>query len=356
MCRSAALVAVAGWLAVACSSDVQGTAVAGSTEPSSTSSSPRTTTSPSPTPTTTTTPTTSTTALASGPVVGDVADIVAFDDPASQLQTDDDLIAYLMPGLAGPGVDCVSGELDVDDVLAQSFDDGGTVVARTVADCVDDDSLGILVAMYAVGFEPDGAELFEAIDSCAADAVGELPTDDAETLLQDIFTARLDLVGPPTSRTLAADFLVGETECLAELATPTPTTPASIEPPPPPPPTTATEVPPPTTPGGNREVQWQRLVAGDCLPTLPAGQFTTLTVGDCAVPHAAEVVGTDSFGTFGNEDVCDEEFQAYTGQAIAQTSLVVDILEAVDTFGNTTVVCVASQLSAEPLVGSLKAG
>ena len=151
-----------------------------------------------------------------GLLVGDPRTIEPFTDPGSQLGTVEDLTAYLLPGLSGPGADCVTGELDRDQVLGAEQTDGAVLVAETVVGCVDAASFGKIPAMYAVGFEPDASLRYPELEACAVEELADSTESVRRSILSAVYVKRLDLYGPPESREVAADKLGLLTSCMDE--------------------------------------------------------------------------------------------------------------------------------------------
>lgn len=283
-----------------------------------------------------------------GPVIGDAASIIVFDDPASQIRTKTDLTDYLLPGMSGLGVECAKDGLEPEAILGMPFAEGSNTVAGIVLECVDRDDVGSIVAMYAVGFRADGAERFTDVGPCAAAALAQ---DSVKTLREDlasIYLARLDLQAPPTSPDIADSLLTKKSDCLD-----TPTTSASV-----PATTTAQSLTPESTPtaANTRSIKWNLLAQGDCLAAIPQGDVTTVAVTSCDVPHVTEVVGASFLTSTEAENGCRSLFKNYAGQEIESTPWVIDILEATSPAGSLRVICLASSATGEPTTGSLKTG
>lgn len=283
-----------------------------------------------------------------GSVRGDVGAIEVFDDPASQIRTNAELTDYLLPGMSGEGVDCARDGFDPAVILEMPIGEGSNSVAGIILDCVDRDDVGSIVAMYAVGFQADGAELFPEVGPCAAAAFASDSTKALRDGLESIYLARLDLPSPPTSPDIARDLLAKNSDCLD----PSPT-PASV-------PSTTTErsVPQESTsaPANSRSIKWNLLAPGDCLAAIPQGDFTTVAVINCDVPHATEVVGASFLTSAEAENGCRSLFKNYTGQEIESAPWVIDILEAASPGGSLRVICLASSTDGQPTTGSLRAG
>lgn len=282
-----------------------------------------------------------------GRVNGDVSSIRVFTDPASQIKDNADLAAYVLPGMSGSGVDCATTQLDPGTILAMNVNDGANSVAGIVADCFDTESVGAIVAMYAVGFEADGTTAFGNLALCAANAFGEKSDSEGRAVLESIFGARMDLMAPPTSAGIARDYLVANTHCFAG---PTETSSAA--------PSVPVDTSPPGDPAAQtRTIKWYAMAQGFCLPeAIPAGEFTTITVGSCELPHVSEVVGaTFKSSNPSPEDQCRNLFKHYTGQDLEATTWVMEVLEATSTMGSSRIICLATSPTGAPTTGSLKA-
>ena len=269
-----------------------------------------------------------------GPVQGEVTAIKVFTDPASQIHTNADLAAYLLPGLSGDGVRCAEDALDPAAILDMSLQEGSRTVTSIVLECVDRNDVGSIVAMYAVGFQTDGAELFREVGPCAAAAFASDSPKALHAGLDSIYLARLDLAAPPTSPDIATELLQQNTGCLDAL-----TTPSSI------PMTSAAPSPTPQatpTAANTRSIKWNLLAPGDCLPAVPQGDITTVTVTSCDVPHVTEVVGASFLTTAEAENGCRNLFKNYTGQELGTTQVALDILESTSPTGSLRVICLAS--------------
>lgn len=327
-----ATVALSGVL-VGCSSDQAGTPAV-----------PTSLTAP---PTSTGTTTSSTTREA-GPVQGEVTAIEVFTDPASQIQTNADLAAYLLPGLSGEGVQCAKDALDPEAILDLPLAEGSRTVTGIVLECVDRSDLGRIVAIYAVGFQADGAERFRELGPCAAAAFASDSPKGLREGLESIYLARLDLAAPPTSPDIANELLRQNSDCLTATTTPSATTTTS----------SATPLTPEatSTPANTRSIKWNLLAPGDCLAAIPQGDITTVTVTSCDVPHVTEVVGASFLTSAEAENGCRSLFKNYTGQEIEATQAVLDILESTSPTGSLRVICLASSIDGQPVTGTLRAG
>jgi hypothetical protein len=283
-----------------------------------------------------------------GSVRGDAAAIEVFTDPGSQIHDNADLAAYLLPGLSGDGVHCAQDGLEPETIFGLSLEEASRTVTGIILECIDRGDVGSIVAMYAVGFQADGADRFREVGSCAAAAFA---TDSTKTLragLESIYRARLDLPAPPTSPGIAAEFLQQNSECLVSTTTPasTPVTTAA--------PTPTQESTPAAA--NTRSIKWNLLAPGDCLAAIPQGDVTTVTVTNCDVPHVTEVVGASFLTTEEAETGCSNLFSNYTGREIESTPLVLDILEAASPTGSLRVICLASSSDGQPTSGSVRSG
>ena len=283
-----------------------------------------------------------------GPVRGEVTAIEVFADPASQIHTNADLAAYLLPGLSGDGVQCAEGALDPALILGMPLEERSRMVTGIVLECVDRNDVGSIVAMYAVGFQTDGAELFREVGPCAAAAFASDSTKALRVGLESIYLARLDLAAPPTSPDIANELLRQNSGCLDA-----PTTPSSIP--------VTSAAPSPTqeatpTAANTRSIKWNLLAPGDCLAAIPQGDVTTVTVTSCDVPHITEVVGASFLTTAEAENGCRNLFKNYTGQEIEATQVDLDILESTSPTGSLRVICLASSSDGQRTTGSLRSG
>jgi len=234
-------------------------------------------------------------------------------------------------------------------ILAMPLAEGARTVTGIILECVDRDDVGSIVAMFAVGFQADGAERFREVGPCAAAA---LASDSAKALragLESIYLARLDLAAPPTSPDIANEFLRQNSGCLdAPTTTTSPILVTSAAPPP-------TQEATPTA-ANTRSIKWNLLAPGDCLAAVPQGDITTVTVTSCDVPHVTEVVGASFLTTAEAESGCRNLFKNYTGQDIQPTRVALDILESTSTTGSLRVICLASSSDGQPTTGSLRSG
>ncbi len=290
-----------------------------------------------------------------GPAMGTVDAVIVFDDPANQIADADDLVAYVLPGLRGDGVNCVRDRLDPDEILSMDVSDGSAAVTSAVLDCVEPGSYGDIVAMYAVGLGPDGPEWFDRVSSCANGVLYDAPTDEVRAGLESIFDARLDLNAPPTSPDIAFAFLEERSDCLMWLVG-TSTPDESSEPATPSEPETPSATETPQGPVPDETIRWDLLRAGQCVSDLPDGDFAELTTTDCANPHEAEVTGTD-LPLAGTElSTCEATFASYTGRAATEMAdVAVDYISSTDTFANPVLICLAVPVDGQPMTGSMAA-
>ncbi len=235
--------------------------------------------------------------------------------------------------MSGPGADCVEAAIERQAILDVEIKIGAAAAAKVAGECVTDDSFGKIIAMYAVGFSDEGATRYADIEPCVADELSEFTASQRHDVLQSIFEARLDLAGPLRSPDIAADAVARLTPCTtAGNATDTTTAPSA----------------------GSRTIGWAQLQAGDCLPILPQGQIAQVTVDDCSLPHATEVVGASFLTPAEAETGCRNLFTNHTGQAIEATPYTLDIVEGAPGSLSARVVCLATPTSGELTTGSLK--
>ena len=278
------------------------------------------------------------TEVASAAVYGDPASIEAFTDPEAQLQTPEDLAAYLLPGLSGPGVDCVTEGIEMSQILEVTADVGAEAAATLVVDCVEDESFGKIPAMYAVGFEEDGGESYQALEVCAMEELAPSTESVRESLLTAMYEKRLDLYGPPESRTVASDKLELLTTCLDERtrevgpALPEPTDREPVN-----------AVPVPVT----------LIQAGACVGQLPTGSIERLLTVNCATPHRFEVVGASFAASSEARGFCRSAFESYTGSPLS-SEFAVEILTPAPGALSAKVVCLAGRSDNGRLTGSVR--
>jgi hypothetical protein len=130
--------------------------------------------------------------------------------------------------------------------------------------------------------------------------------------------------------------------------------------------TTLTVAAPPTAEAPRTE-KWIELQAGDCLADPPPSDPSVVTVSlvDCAIPHAAEVylranVAVDAAIADIADKQCDAGFSQYTGQRVGGGPLVVTYLIDSNqdrTSANplpSTVICLLQASNGGPLTGSAR--
>lgn len=142
----------------------------------------------------------------------DASQIRAFSDPSSQLDGVDDLVAYLLPGMSGPGVECVRSRLSAD-VIGMTPADGARSATSVVGSCLDGPSMGRLLAAYAYGFGPDAAERLPESYPCVASELARLDRGRAEDAVRAVLEVRLDLTGPVGSPQVAGEQIDALTDC-----------------------------------------------------------------------------------------------------------------------------------------------
>ena len=147
-------------------------------------------------------------------IFGDPDSIEPFTDPATQLKDEGDLADYLLPGFSGPGVECVENELDLAQVLDVPAGTGARTAAEMITKCVDVPSLGKIPTMYAVGFGATGSTDYGNLEPCVTEEFASVTEAMRVGVLSAMYEKRLDLYGPPDSRTVAADKLRSLTTCL----------------------------------------------------------------------------------------------------------------------------------------------
>lgn len=123
--------------------------------------------------------------------------------------------------------------------------------------------------------------------------------------------------------------------------------------------TTTTAVPS-TTSAPSTGTQTKRALAlnpGDCVVSIPDGEFETVPVDDCSVPHAAEFVGR-SLAPSDAHTACTNLFRSYTGTSLDGSGYSVFWIEAASDgpMASTQVVCLAEPAGGGTMTGSLKSG
>lgn len=138
-----------------------------------------------------------------------------------------------------------------------------------------------------------------------------------------------------------------------------------------PPRTTTTAVAGPSTTPGPRTVKWVELHIGDCIAQVPQVELgeVTVTIVDCASPHAAEVyfrapvAVNAAIPDVANRE-CGAAFSEYTGQSMGADPLTVtwlvdsnqDRTTIAPTVGPapSNVICLLQNANGEPLMGSAR--
>jgi hypothetical protein len=277
-----------------------------------------------------------------GSLFADPGAIRLFADPAAEINSDGDLVDYLLPGLTGSGADCLGDEIDADAVLESETAEGAAMVADLVLACVAPDEVGKIFGMYAAGFEEDGRSRYADLAVCVVDGFSDLDPAEVEEALVRVYTERLDLAGPPTSRVAAADEIADLTTCSTS-ASPTPETPSE------------TPDEPSQPPRNQRVVRWDLLQPGNCLVDLPSGRITQVIVVDCRVPHRLEVVGATFSGGSGNADSqCANLYANYTGRNLAESEHRLESLQGEPGSLSARLICLATRADRRPMTGSLR--
>jgi hypothetical protein len=277
-----------------------------------------------------------------GSLFADPGAIRKFADPATEITSSSDLVDYLLPGLTGSGADCLGGQIDADAVLESDAAEGAATVADLILACVAPDEVGKILGMYAVGFEKDGPSRYADLAVCVADGFRDLDPAEVEESLVRVYTERLDLSGPPTSRQAAADEIADRTTC-STAASPPPTPPSE------------TPVEPSEPPRNQRVILWNLLQAGDCLGDLPSGRITQVTVISCRVPHRLEVVGA-TFSTSADDadSQCANLYANYTGQSLNKSDHRLESLRGEPGSFSARLVCLATASDRSRTTGSIR--
>ena len=131
--------------------------------------------------------------------------------------------------------------------------------------------------------------------------------------------------------------------------------------------TSTTTVAAPATAQGPRMAKWIELQAGDCLADPPPSDPSVVTVSvvECAIPHAAEVyLRADVEVNAAIADVADRQcnagFAQYTGKSVGGSPFVVTYLVDSNqdrTSANplpSTVICLLQASDGGPLTGSAR--
>jgi hypothetical protein len=271
-----------------------------------------------------------------GSLFADPGAIRPFSDPGSQIASDADLVDYLLPGLTGSGADCLEAGLDAERLLDADIADAAALVAAGILACVDPDEIGKIFGMYAVGFEDDGRSRYADLAACVIDAFAVLDPGAVEKGLVAVYTERLDLYGPPTSREVAGREIRRLTDC----STVAPNGPDKSDPGP---------------PQNQRVVRWDLLRPGDCLVDLPPGSISQVTVVACGVPHRLEVVGSTFTGSADDaDDQCTNLYRSYTGRDLGQSDHRLESLQGEPGSLSARLVCLATTADRRPTTGSIR--
>jgi hypothetical protein len=277
-----------------------------------------------------------------GTLFADPEAIRQYTAPAAQISTDADLVAYLLPGLTGSGAHCLEDELDADQILESSIADGAVVVVERILACVAPEQIGKIFGMYAVGFEKDGPSRYAGLAECVIDGFSRLDRADVEEALTEVYTERLDLAGPPTSRLVAAEKIDDLTGC----STSAPPTPEGSD-----------QIPhdPDPSPQNQRVIKWELLQPGDCLVDLPSARVLQVTVVDCSVPHRLEVVGAAFSGSPDDADSqCANLYANYTGRNLDEAEHRIEYLQGEPGSLSARLICLATAADGRPRAGSLR--
>ena len=156
-------------------------------------------------------------------VTGDPSEIVIFDDPDAVTVNGGTLTQYLLPGMSGPGVECFKERVDLAAVLSESYAAGASAAAATVGECIDGEGVGVVLTMYAFGFDDPAA--YDEANSCVSAGFDRAGLNSQVTSVESVLEGRLDLPGPVVSPELARAAIESHTDCLdAERETTTTTT------------------------------------------------------------------------------------------------------------------------------------
>ena len=287
-----------------------------------------------------------------GPVEGDPDAVRMFDDPATEIETAEDLTEYLLPGMSGKGADCTAATLDPDEVLVNSREDGAWSAAFVVTDdCVTAKTLGNVVAMYATALEPSEVlpYSYEDIAPCVA---REWADDEGAntTRLAEVFEARLDLEGPVTSPGIARESIENSTGCLDDFDDPGSTGPTTTAPT-----TTVTTAAPPSTLPTQSITMLSMLTPGTCLLAVPETVTVSVTTIDCTQPHVAEVVAAGLGGQL-PDDHCSTAETNYSGGRPLDWPATIVTWTREDLPGAVRTVCLIKTADGRSVVGSVRAG
>lgn len=328
-------VVLAGMLLTGCASQVAGSATAGpprstaapSTSPppdTTTETSTETTTQESTTEDTTTTDTTDD-SFEAGPITGDPADVVLEADPTVDAKA---LTDYLLPGFSGPGVDCFVDQLDIGLLEPDvTVEDAAQQVVDLLYGCVEEDSVGLVLAMFAVGLDSETADQYHDLADCAGPGLADSSRAVEFDLLR-IYQQELSPQETEDSAAIAQDALKIWTDCLDAAPSSSPEPPESGTP-------------------------WEQLVTGQCVVEVPEGIVEAVEVVDCTQPHLYEVVGTSADLTAGDDPsaTCQEATGAYLHPDV-DLDLRINTLSS-ETNGVVAFACLVGT-AGEPLTESLR--
>ncbi|UDY35012.1 hypothetical protein [Dermatobacter hominis] len=119
--------------------------------------------------------------------------------------------------------------------------------------------------------------------------------------------------------------------------------------------TTTTTTATTAVPAGPRTKRALALNPGDCVVSVPDGEFETVQVDDCSLPHAAEFVGR-SLAPSDPQTACTNLFANYTGTPLEGSGYAVFWIESAsdDPMSSSQVVCLAEPAAGGTATGSLK--
>ncbi|MGF1598132.1 MAG: hypothetical protein ACFCVK_14565 [Acidimicrobiales bacterium] len=293
-----------------------------------------------------------------GEVIGSPDDIRQFTDPAGEIGDAADLTAYLLPGMSGPGVDCVADTIDVGEVLDNSREGGSWTAARVITGCVSDATFGRIIAMYATELGTPASLRYGDIERCVSRewaTAGGANTTKMATVLE----ARLDLAGPVTSPDVAWREIGLTTGCLDDVdrvrdpSTTAPTTDTT---------TTDTSTSESAESGGSgsslpsgaRQTTWTFVTSGSCVLSLPGDDAPGTTLVPCEAPHGGEVV----YAALGSEpagDHCQRQAETYlAGTTPDWQADVVTITRDEPFEGVVRTVCIIGPSDGQKVTGSIR--
>lgn len=283
-----------------------------------------------------------------GEVVGDPADLPVVEATVEEIEDGTDLVDHLLPGLSGPGVDCVVEKIDVAEVLDNSIKDGARTAAEVVTDCVGTEHFGRIMAMYATALDPDSEIQYDDIERCVAREYSK--TDDANHVkLAWVLEARLDPDAPVAAPAVALEDIYYSTGCLDDFdldleagATTTTTT------------TTTTTITTGTTlPSGGRQMSWTFVNAGSCVLSLPEGDDPIITVVPCDTPHAGEVM-MSGLGGAPEPNKCQDVAASYVGGKELPWQADIVTLTRTELSNVTRTICIITPTDGSKVTGSAK--